>query len=99
MAQANFVCLFCGLLLKFQGTPPLVTFVPDKIPPIVRARRIALIRSCAPLFLLLALPGLAASQTAAPVGAAQQQAANSPNTSPAIDELQSRLQAAAAARD
>ncbi len=76
-----------------------MTFVPDKITPIVRARRIALMRSCAPLFLLLALPGLAASQTAAPVGAAQQQAANSLNTSPAIDELQSRLQAAAAARD
>jgi len=76
-----------------------VTFVPAKITPIVRARRIALIRSCAPLFLLLALPGLAASQTAAPVGAAPQQAANSPSAAPAIDVLQSRLHAAAAARD
>jgi tetratricopeptide (TPR) repeat protein len=99
MVQANFVYLLRGFLLKFQGRLSLVKFVSAKLTPVVHARRIALIRSCGPLFLLLVLPGLAASQSKSPVGASRQQTANPPNAGSAVDELQSRLHAAAAARD
>jgi tetratricopeptide (TPR) repeat protein len=65
-----------------------MAFVFDNTFPSLRARRASLIRTLGFLILLLAMPVLAASQSKSPDG-----------TAPAADDLQTRLKAAAAARD
>jgi tetratricopeptide (TPR) repeat protein len=87
------------LLLEFQRRLLLVTFVSNHILTALSGRQTSFIRSFSFLFLLLAVPVLTVSQSRAPVRPVQQRAANPPSAAPAIDELQSRLQAAAAARD
>lgn len=74
-------------------------FVPNHALAALSRRRASLIHSFGFSFLLLVMPALAASQATAPVRANRQQPAKSPNPAPTHDELQSRLHAAAAARD
>jgi len=76
-----------------------VTCVLNDILAALSSRWPSLIRSFGFSFLLLAMPVVLASLLTAPVGAAQQRAANLSTGAPAIDELQSRLKAAAVARD
>ncbi len=99
ISAANSIHLSRVLLLEFQRRLLLVTFVFNQTLAALSDHRASLIRFFSYLFLFLALPALAASQSTAPVGAAQQRDAGPPSAAPAIDELQDRLHAAAAARD
>jgi len=99
ISAANSIHLSRVLLLEFQRRLLLVTFVFNQTLAALSDHRASLIRFFSYLFLFLALPALAASQSTAPVGAAQQRDAGPPSAAPATDELQDRLHAAAAARD
>ncbi len=76
-----------------------MTCVLNDILAALSSRWPSLIRSFGFPFLLLAMPVVLASLSTAPVGAAHQQTATPPGAAPATDELQSRLKAAAAARE
>jgi len=76
-----------------------VTFVLNHAFAALSRLRASLIHSLGFLFLLLAVPVLAVSQSTVPVGAAQQRTASPPSTAPATDELQRLLHAAVAASD
>jgi len=80
--------LLRGLLLEFQGRLSLVTFVFLNALTAPCAFRDSLTRALGCFLLSLALPALSASQSASPSV-----------TPPAADELETRLKAAAAARD
>jgi len=98
-AQANSFRLALILLLEFQRRLLLVTFVLDHTLAALASRRASLIRSFAFPLVLAAMPAVLASQSPAPLGASQQRTTSPRSAATPIDELQSRLHAAAAARD